>query len=803
MEMELPYTLADRYRLVSYLAQGGMSDVYLAVDLALGRRVAVKILPRSHSEDQQFVRRFRREAQAAANLNHSNIVGIYDWGEAEGAYYMVMELVEGDCLRDITREKRPIPPRRAADIARQVASALAVAHRLGVIHRDVKPGNIMLTPEGAVKVADFGIARAWDQTTQLTEAGAVIGTATYFSPEQAQGEPADIRSDIYSLGVVLYEMLVGRPPFQGETPMAVAYQHVSSEVTPPSSRNSDVPPELDFIVLRALAKNPDRRYQDAESFLRDLDAWLRGEEIPGVASRKPQPSSQPASAPAPVVVRRPVSASRAPTQPPRGKVVPQGYYPHMQERRPVPLPFVFGVLVLLAALAGLTWVVLNLLQAPGPEPEAVRVVIPDVAGRLEADALASIQESGLIVRVVRQSDDELPEGRVISTDPPPGARVESRTVVQVVVSSGAQRLDVPLVIGQTQGTAESLILAQGFLVGSVEFLENTDRQVGTVVDQEPLPGPLLPAGTLIDLVVASGPGLVVVPDVAGLPSSEALSVLAQSGLRWIETVETSETVPAGQVVRTEPGGGGGIAATDQVVVVISAGSETDVGTGDLLVPDVAGMSSGEALVVLAQAGLRWAEATEVSDTVPLGKVIRTEPPAGESVEAGGQVVLVISEGAESEVPGGTVPDVVGLSGEEAFAVLTDAGLSWAEATEVSDTVPLGEVIRTEPPAGESVEAGGQVVVVVISTSGETEVDPDVPDSVVDPDIVVIPDVAGLSSSEAFALLANESLSWVEVTEASDVIAAGGVIRTEPGPGDRVQAGSQVVVVISQGPADSR
>ena len=287
--MEEQRVLSDRYALISHLARGGMADVFVGRDQLLDRQVAVKVLHGEYAANEAFVERFRREAQAAANLAHPNVVNIYDWGRDRGVYYMVMELIEGRNLRDILRSEGALLPRRVAEIGIEVAAALSAAHERGLVHRDIKPANVLLTTDGSVKVTDFGIARAWDDSEQLTRTGAVIGTATYFSPEQAQGHTADGRSDLYSLGVVMYELLTGSPPFSGESPVAVAYQHVREAASHPSQLNPNIPDALDAVVMTCLAKDPDQRYQTSEELIDDLQRVLAG-QMPAMAPQNEAPT---------------------------------------------------------------------------------------------------------------------------------------------------------------------------------------------------------------------------------------------------------------------------------------------------------------------------------------------------------------------------------------------------------------------------------------------------------------------------------------------------------------------------------
>ena len=426
--------LAGRYALISHLARGGMADVWVGHDRLLDRRVAVKILHPEFAANESFVERFRREAQAAANLNHANIVDIYDWGRDQGVYFMVMQLIAGHNLREVLRAEGALEPRRVAQIAVAVAAALGAAHDHGLVHRDIKPANVLVTPEGGVKVTDFGIARAWDDSDQLTRTGAVIGTATYFSPEQAQGLSADGRSDLYALGVVMYELLTGVPPFVGESPVSVAYQHVREFAPPPSDLNPNIPAALDSIVMRCLEKDPRRRYQTAGALAADLGRFLSG-QIPA--------GSPPAEAPT-----RLMAAAGGPPLPPAAVAETSREMAYREPGRPDRSTLIIGILAAVALL-GLGLVLLFRLLLPGGD--GTMVTIPDLRGQTRAAAAAALEDLGLqLGDDVLVPDAELPAGLVTGTEPAAGQEVEGGATVQLLVSTGAGNATVPPLVGESR-----------------------------------------------------------------------------------------------------------------------------------------------------------------------------------------------------------------------------------------------------------------------------------------------------------------------------------------------------------------
>jgi eukaryotic-like serine/threonine-protein kinase len=482
------HTLGGRYHVEGELGRGGMAKVYLGTDQVLGRPVAVKVLSPQYAEDANFVTRFRREAQAAARLNHPNLVQVYDTGSDDGVHYIVMEYVEAKTLADYLAGGGRIMPDRAVELAEAVCDALAVAHAQGVIHRDVKPANIMVTRDGKVKVTDFGIARVTSNET-VEQTAAVLGTASYLSPEQAQGGQIDQRSDLYSLGCVLYEMLTGRPPFTADSPVAVASKHVLEQPTPPSGVNHDVSPELDAVVMRALSKNPDNRYQDAAEMKEDLERARHGMPVMATPLLPDAPRTTQVihrAEPQPTSVLPP--GAPGPTGPPREPGRTPGWL------------IALIVFLVLAVLGVVLWLFArNLLSSN----QTAQARVPRVIGFTQDAAVQRLREAGLKPVPETKISDQVP-GTVLSQDPPAGDLVDKGSEVTITVAKAPKQVDVPDLTGQTVDQGTTTLHDAGLEIGNVDEQES-DQPEGQILTQNPPAGSPVAKGTPVDVVVAVAP----------------------------------------------------------------------------------------------------------------------------------------------------------------------------------------------------------------------------------------------------------------------------------------------------------
>ncbi|MGN6781562.1 MAG: Stk1 family PASTA domain-containing Ser/Thr kinase [Marmoricola sp.] len=542
------HRIGGRYELGELLGRGGMAEVRKGTDVRLGRTVAVKRLRTDLASDATFQARFRREAQSAASLNHPAIVSVYDTGEevsddghghSIAQPYIVMEYVAGRTLRDILREGRKILPERALEITSGVLSALDYSHRMGIIHRDIKPGNVMLTPSGDVKVMDFGIARAVaDAQSTMTQTAAVVGTAQYLSPEQARGENVDSRSDVYSAGCLLYELLTGRPPFVGESPVSVAYQHVREQAPVPSSLDPDLPPELDAIVMKSLAKRVDDRYQSAAAMKADIDRYLAG-----------QPVQAPVPAPAATTVL-PAAAGPLTTE-----------QPVVEEEKRSWGPIVLLGLLLLALIAAAVVLGPKLVKQAAPQ-----VTVPSLSSMTRAQAQRELRSADLqLGRVGRTASADVPKGQVVSQDPKAGDQVDPKSAVDIVLSSGKPDVTIPDVVGDDKDAAASQLHDLGLSPVLKEI--SSDQQKGNVVKVSPDVGQQVAAGSKVRLYYSSGPQQV--PDVVGMKQDEAVSKLKAAGFSVDVFPDNSTTKPKGTVTHQSPPAGQPLDKGSTVTLLVS------------------------------------------------------------------------------------------------------------------------------------------------------------------------------------------------------------------------------------------
>jgi beta-lactam-binding protein with PASTA domain/tRNA A-37 threonylcarbamoyl transferase component Bud32 len=628
-------TLFDgRYRIVRKLGSGGMANVYLAEDEDLGRRVAIKILNERYANDDLFIERFRREAKSAAALSHPNIVSVYDRGEAEGTYYIAMEVIEGRSLKELIMTRGPLPIAQALAYTHEILEALRFAHRHGIIHRDIKPHNILIGER--LKVTDFGIARAG--ASQMTEAGSIMGTAQYLSPEQARGAPVTASSDLYSAAIVLYEMLTGKVPFTGDSAIEIAMKHLNDPPKPPSKIRPEIPEKLDAVVLRALAKNPEDRYQTAEEFSEDLHRVEAGLPLaPGtseaatalLAGAALMGDGGSTEVLAGTAVTTPGGGSPPPTTrrppPPYGP----GYYDEPPKKRRRWAPWLLVALLLAAAgIAG--WYVFSQIQDQLAANEPVAV--PNVVGLKEEAAVALIQDKGLKADVQHAANADAEKNRVFDQNPNPGTRIQKGDRVTLLVSTGPPKTSVPDVVGMNYGDAVQALNDVNLKATKHEVF--SQKPVGKVISQDPPAGEQVVEGTEIVLDVSRGAKQVSVPNVVGMSEDNATTTLQQAGFEVSSTSAPSDSAPQGIVSDQSPDGGTQATKGSTVTITVSSGPSTTT------VPDEVGQDKQVAIDDLKANGFKVDVENVACGDPNQDNIVQNQDPAGGSDAPTGSTVNI-------------------------------------------------------------------------------------------------------------------------------------------------------------------
>jgi beta-lactam-binding protein with PASTA domain/predicted Ser/Thr protein kinase len=603
----------DRYRVLRRIGSGGMADVWLAEDTHLQRQVALKVLHHRFAQDREFVERFRREAEAAAGLQHPNVVGVFDRGEVDGTYYIAMEYIEGRSLKELI--DGGLAPDEAVRLVRQVLEAARFAHRRGVIHRDLKPHNVIVDAEGNAKVADFGIARAG--VSEITQTGSVMGTAHYLSPEQAQGLEVTAASDLYSIGVILYEALTGRVPFEGDSAVAVALKQVSQAPQRPSALNPQVSPALDAVVIRALEKDPARRFQDADAFIAALDAAQRDPAAPAAGTAEFAPPPPPVA-----VVEEPAVAADEERE---------------ERKRRGSRWIVVAMAVLLGLLVGLALT------------RDTTTGVPKVTGEQLRDAILLLQQDGFDVGDIKRVQRQAPRNRVLEQDPaasPPGKEASldcallsffcDKPKITLTVSAGPGSAKVPPTRGLTRDEATSKLEKAGFKVGS-EGANSDTIPAGEVIRSDPAAGTTARRGSEVTIVVSIGPKLVSVPVVVGVQRSVAMERLSARGL--VPSVsEREDEAPEGEVLDQSPNAGERIERGSTVSIVVSKG------VAKVKMPNVIGDLRPDAVQALRALGLRVTVDEQDTDVEAQdGRVVDQFPPPGRDLQKGDSVTIQVGK----------------------------------------------------------------------------------------------------------------------------------------------------------------
>ena len=589
--MEIGQIIKERYEITQLLGEGGMSYVYKATDKQLQRTVAIKTLKPNYVEQEKFVERFKREAQTAANLNHPNIVQIFDWGIGDEPFF-VMEYIEGNTLTSIIANKKIVSMNDILFIGAQVASGLQAAHSQGLVHRDIKPGNIMITPQGKVKVTDFGIVSLQNEESDITKTGSILGTASYISPEQAQGKPVSKESDLYSLGTVLYELITGRPPFEGDTPIATATKHITDKPEKLSTFRGNIPKGVENAVLKLLHKYPKDRFKNAE----DLRAILLQQKNQLQALQTQENLVDLTS-------------------------------PKIKYRFTLP-----ALVISLSIVVGTIWTLTSIFDGlPVDGGTQVVAEVPDLTGSSQTEALNDLQNLGFKVGIENSAHPEVPEGFVIKTQPPANTSTNPDTLVTIIVSVGPEAYPVPYVVDLETDRAIFVIEESGFTIGQKIEVNDDNVPIGFVISQNPMAGKKMGPGSSVDLVISSGPSLIVLGDLSKKSLEDATQILETLGLGFETVEEFSEDIEEGLVSGTLPEAGEIVTPEDIVTVIVSLGIKIEV-------PEVEGLSYQDAIDKLEEAGLVPAVSGDTN-----GVVRKQLPRKGEFLEPEGVVELTFDE----------------------------------------------------------------------------------------------------------------------------------------------------------------